>query len=86
MPYLSMAMSKIQPSPKCGEIAQGMWHLWQMDTAAQLALQSQRTYWRRCAAQTERDEMSWSDCLMPAASGAAAKAKSVLCVKTLSTV
>lgn len=36
--------------------------------------------------QTGKDEMWWSDCLMRAASGAAARVKSVLCVKTLSPV
>lgn len=86
MPSLSLAMSKIQLSPKRGEIVQGMWCLWWMDTAAQLALPSQRTYWRRSGVQTGKDEMWWSDCLMRAASGAAARVKSVLCVKTLSPV
>lgn len=86
MPSLSLAITKIQPSPKHGETAQGLWRLWRMGTAAQLALPSQRTYWRRSGVQTGKDEMWWSDCLTHAANGAAARVKSVLCVKTLSPV
>lgn len=81
IPSLNSPASRILQSPKHGEIKHRMWHPWLLDSAAQLARQSQRRCWRLYGVQTGKDGTWWSDCPTPAASGAVARVKSALCAE-----